>query len=91
MFVVSNVMIVAFHPELKLGRIIIYWRFAHTIEQWTTLDYFSRKQIAFIDPYLIKMLKDKGFEVSQRECINSIGQMFFIESALVKKNSFKMV
>ena len=82
-------MIVAFHPELKLGRIIIYWRFAHTIEQWTTLDYFSRKQIAFIDPYLIKMLKDMGFEVSERECINSTGKIFFIESALVKKTLLK--
>ena len=33
MFVVSYVMIVAFHPELKLDRIIIYRSFAHTVEQ----------------------------------------------------------
>ena len=61
MFVVSYVMIVAFHPELKLDRIIIYRSFAQTVEQLTTLDYFSRKQIGFIDPYLIKMLKDMAF------------------------------
>ena len=85
MFVVSHVMIVAFHPELKLDRIIIYWSFAHNFEQLTTLDYFSCEQIGFIDPYLIKMLKDMTFEVSKRRCKNSIGQMFSIESALVKK------
>ena len=42
MFVVSYVMIV-FHPALKLYRIIIYRSFAQSIEQLTTLDYFSRE------------------------------------------------
>ena len=32
MFVVSYVMIVAFHPALKLNRIIVYRSFAHSIE-----------------------------------------------------------
>ena len=85
MFVVSYVMIVAFHPELKLDKIIIYRSFSHTVEQLTTLDYFSHEQIGFIDPYLIKMLKNMAFEVSKRRCKNSIGRMFSIESALVKK------
>ena len=89
MFVVSYVMIVAFHPELNLDRIITYQSFAHTVEQLTTLDYFSREQIGFIDPYLIKMLKDMAFEVSKRRCKNSIGQKFSIESALVKKTLLK--
>ena len=35
------------------------------------------------------MLKDMGFEVSERECINSTGKNFFIESALVKKTLLK--
>ena len=61
MFVVSYVIIVTFHPELKLGRIIIYRSFAQTVEQLTTLDYFSRKRTGFIDPHLIKMLKDMAF------------------------------
>ena len=42
MFVVSYVMIVAFHPELKLDCIIIQRSFAHSIEQLTSLDYFTR-------------------------------------------------
>ena len=85
MFVASYVMIVAFHPELKLDRIIIQRSFAHSIEQLTSLDYFTQEQITFIDHSLIEMLKDMAFEVVKRKYKNSIGQIFSIESALVKK------
>ena len=91
MFVVSYVMIAAFHPDLQLDRIITQRSFAHSLEQLTTLDYFSQEQITFTEPHLIKMLKDMALEVSKRRCKNSIGQMFSIESALVKKNTFKMI
>ena len=89
MFVVSYVMIFAFHPSLKLDRIIIYRSFAHTIEQFSNLDYLPREQIAFIEPYLIHMLKDAVCEVSKRKCKSSLGQMFSIESAMVKKTLLK--
>ena len=89
MFVVSYVMIVAFNPELNLERIIIQRSFAHSIDQLTSLNYFTREQITFIDQSLIKMLKDMAFEVAKRRCKNSIGQMFSIESALVKKTLLK--
>ena len=88
-FVVSYVMIVAFHPALHLDRIIIYRSFAHTLEQLSNIDYLSRKQIAFIDSHLIHMLKDAASEVSKQKCKNSLGQMFSIESALVKKTLLK--
>ena len=39
MFAVSYVMIVAFHPALKLDQIIIYRSFAHPIEPLTTLNF----------------------------------------------------
>ena len=78
-------MIVAFNPELNLDRIIIQRGFVHSVEQLTSLDYFTWEQITCIDQSLIKMLKDMAFEVSKRRCKNSIGQMFSIESALVKK------
>ena len=91
MFVVSYVMIIAFQPALKLERIIVYRSFAHSLEQLTSLDYLTREQINFIEPYLIKMLKDIAFEVSKRKIKNSFGQMLSIKSALVKKNTSKMV
>ena len=84
-------MIVAFHPALQLDRVIIYRSFAHTLDQLSNIDYLTREQIGFIDNYLIHMLKDCANEVSKRQCKNSLGQMFSVEIALVKKNSFKMV
>ena len=89
MFVVSYVMIVAFHPALKLDRIIIYRSFAHSLEQLTTLNYFSREQISFIETHLINMLRDMAFDVSKRKCKTSVGQMFSIESVMVKKTLLK--
>ena len=88
-FVVSYVMIIAFNLELNLDIIIIQRSFAHSVEQLTSLDYFTREQINCIDQSLIKMLKEMAFEVAKRRCKNSIGQMFSIESALVKKTLWK--
>ena len=58
MFVVSYVMIVAFHPTLKLERVIIYRSFAHALDQLSNINYLTREQIGFIDNYLVHMLKD---------------------------------
>ena len=88
-FVVSYVMIVAFHPELEQDRIVIQRSYSHSIEQLTSLNYFTQEQINFLDHTLIKMLKDMAFDVSKRKCKNSMGQMFCIESALVKKTLLK--
>ena len=41
-------MIVAFHPGLKLDKIIIQKSYVHTIEQLTSLEYFSQDQIKCI-------------------------------------------
>ena len=82
-------MIVAFNPELNLERIIIQRSFAHSIDQLTSLNYFTREQITFIDQSFIKMLKDIAFGVAKRRCKKSIRQMLFIESALVKKTLLK--
>ena len=85
MFIVSYVMIAAFHPKLNLDHIIIQRSYAHSLEQLTTLNYFTREQLSFVDSSLIKMLKDMAFEVAKKICKNSIGKMFSTESALVRK------
>ena len=38
MFVVSYVIILAFHPKLKMDRVIIQCSFGHSLEQLTTID-----------------------------------------------------
>ena len=57
MFVVYNVLIVAFHPALNIKRIITQKRYAHSLEQLTSLNYFSEDQMKFIDFEIIKQLK----------------------------------
>ena len=86
MFVASYVLIVAFHPALNIKRIIIQRSYAHSLEQLTTLNYFSEDQMKFIDFEIIKQLKDIAIDVSKRKCKNTMRQMFCIECALVKKN-----
>ena len=85
MFVVSYVLIVAFHPALKLNRIIIQRSYAHSLQQLTSLNYFSEDQMKFIDVQIIRQLKDIAIDVSKRKCKNMMGQMFCIECALVNK------
>ena len=89
MFVFLYVMVFAFNPELNLERIIIQRSFSHLIDQLTSLNNFTREQVIFIDQSLIKVLKYMAFEVAKRSCKYSIGQMFSIESALVKKTLLK--
>ena len=50
------------------------------------IDYLPNDQMSFIDLMLIKQLNDVAQEVSQRKCKNALGQMFSIETALVKKH-----
>lgn len=53
-FVVSYVIIAAFHPRLQLDRIIVNRSFAHDLEQLTTVNYLSREQLSFAETYLTK-------------------------------------
>ena len=85
MFVVSYVIIVTFHPALKLNRIIIQRSYVHSLEQLTSLNYFSEDQMKFIDVKIIRQLKDIATNVTKRKCKNTMNQMFCIESSSVKK------
>ena len=67
MFVVSYVLIVAFHPALKLNRIIIQRSYAHSSEQLTSLNYFSEDQMKFIDVQIIRQLKDIATDVTKKK------------------------
>ena len=68
MFVVSYVMIVAFHPELKLNRIIVERSFAHSFQKSRTIDYLTDDQMTFVDIKVVKQLKDSAELVTKRNC-----------------------
>ena len=79
---VSYVIILAFHPKLKMDRVIIQRSFGHSLEQLTTIDYLANGQMSFVDVKLIKQLKDSTLEVNRKKYKNAIAQMFSIEYAL---------
>ena len=85
MFIVSYVIILAFHAKLKVDRVIIQRSFGHSLQQLTTIDYLTNDQMSFVDVKLIKQLKDSTLEVSRKKSKNAIAQMFSIELCLVKK------
>ena len=88
MFVVSYGLIIAFHPDLNLKNIIIQRSFAHFLEELTTINYLSDDQMKFINLQILNQLKDIAIDESKRKCKNTMGQMFCIESAFVKKKHY---
>ena len=87
----SYVFIAAFHPHLNLKEIIVKRRYGHSLEQLTTIDYLTNDQMSSIDIMFVKQLNDIAQEVSRRKCKNALGQMFTIETALIKKNIARMI
>ena len=85
MFVMSYVLIAAFHPQLNLWKIIVQRSYWHTLQQVTTIDYLTNSQMPFVDISLVKQLNDMAQEVSGRKFKNALGQMFTIWSGIVKK------
>ena len=77
-------MIVAFHPHLKLRKIIVQRSYGHTLQQLITLDYLTNYQMKFISLKPVTQLKDMAEELSRRTCKNALGQMFSVETALIK-------
>ena len=71
MFVMSYVLIVAFHLHLNLRKIIVQRSYGHLFEQLTTIDYLTNDQMSVIDVMLVKQLNDIAQEVSRRKCKNA--------------------
>ena len=87
MFVVSYVLLVAFHPKLNLKKIIIIQRsFGHLLKELAIINYLTEDQMQFIDIQILNQLEDIAIDVRKRKCKNTIVQMFCIESAFVKKS-----
>ena len=84
----SCILIVAFHPHLNLRKIIAQSSYRYSLEQLTTTDYLTNDQISFIDITLVKQLIDIAWEVSRRKCKNASGQVFTIETDLIKKHCY---
>ena len=82
MFVVSYVLIVAFHQALNLDRIIIQRSYSHYLEELTTIKYLNDDQMKSID---LNQLKDIANDVSKKKCKNTMEQLFCETSAFVER------
>ena len=66
MFVVSYVIILAFHQKLNIDRVIFQHSLGHSLEKLTSLDYLKHDQMAFVNITLIKQLKDAATDVIKK-------------------------
>ena len=66
MFVVSYVIILAFHQKLNIDRVIFQHSLGHSLEKLTSLDYLKNDQMAFVDINLIKQLKVAATDVIKK-------------------------
>ena len=85
-FVMSYVLIVAFHSHRNLRKFTVQRSDGHLLEQLTMIDYLTNDQMSFINVTLVKQLNDIAQEVSRRKWNNALGQMFVIETDLIKKH-----
>ena len=89
MFVMSYVIIVAFHPHFNFDRIIVQRSICHSKEEMTSVNYLSCEQFEFRHPELIKQLYDQAIRVLKKISDNELAIMFNIELAFLKKTLLK--
>ena len=76
---VSYVIIFAFHPKLKMKRVIIERSFGHSIQKLTTIDYLTTEQLKFKDVITLKQLRDCAISVGNKKNKAAISEMFSTE------------
>ena len=85
MYVVSYCMIVAFHPELKIRRLVIFRSYDQNPNALISLTHFQALQYNFFDNpknfnrTTLKQLEDAAFSVQNREKNTALAEMFSIE------------
>ena len=76
MNVVSYVIILAFHPNLNLPRIIIERSFGHSLERLSQIDFLTSEQLKYKDIITLKQLRDSALAVYKKKqpigCIRNV-------------------
>ena len=85
MFVVSYVIVVAFHPFFNFERILIQRSVSHPKKELISVNYLSAEQFFFKTSEIIKQLYNQAILVSKRIDNNALGVMFGIELSFVKR------
>ena len=85
MFVVSYVIVVAFHPFFNFERIIVQRSVSHPKKELISVNYLSAEQFLFKTKEIIKQLYDQAILVSKRTNKNALEVMFGIELSFIKR------
>ena len=79
MFVVSYVIIFAFHPELRIGRVIIERSFGHSENSLTSLNYLTIDQLQYKDNKTLLQLRYCALNVATKKNKLAVPEMFSTE------------
>ena len=76
MYMISYCMIFAFHPKLKIGRIVVYRSFQQNQEENFDLSYWREKMLQHIDSITLNQLKDVGLKVLEKNQVLPLVKCF---------------
>ena len=79
MFAVSHAIVFAWHPDLKLERVIIERSFGHSLDELTDLKYLTAEQLQLINRKTLLQLRDPAIDVSKRKSKLAVSVMFNVE------------
>ena len=85
MYVISYCIVIAFHPDLKFPRLIIYRSYEQSTKKSTSLSHFEATEHNFFknkkncNMTTLKQLQDAAFSVENREKNTLLAEMFSIE------------
>ena len=85
MYVVSYCMVVVFHPELKIPRLVIFRSYDQNHNALTSLSHFQALEFNFFQDSgnfsktTLKQLEDAAFSVQNKEKNTTLAEMFSIE------------
>ena len=83
MFVVSYVIIFAFHPELDIGRVTTERSFGHSEHSLTSLNYLTIDQLQYKNNKTLLQLRDRTLNVAKNKNKLAVAEMFSTEIKFV--------
>ena len=79
MFVINYCQIYAFHPNLKLDKIVIFRSFQQNSERIYSFDHFSQKHFKYFDIVTFNQLKGAATNVLVRQKSTSLSELISVE------------
>ena len=66
MYVTSCCIILAFHPKIKIDRIVVYRSFQQTEDELFRLSHLKEKVLQYANPATLNQLKDAAINVHKK-------------------------